>query len=500
MQKHFLIITPLRVVPLPSEPALGPLSLYSFAVKNGFDGDLLDFNTIITEENISDYEAIVNTSLERWLSSHPETKIVGISVLFSGIFTRALKIARIVKKIRSNVIVVIGGNHPSIFPKEIIENCPEIDYVVIGEGEEQFLNLLKLYSQGSATKLDLDIDNGIAYMSDGKVVVKKKTHYIHDLGSIGVTNYDQVNFASYHTPDMDTWYNPKKHDIICAMPIATSRACPYNCNFCSMYAVMGRKFRSRPTEVVLEELKILYYEHNIRYFRIIDDCSTFNKKNSMKLFSEIARSDMDVSFEFYNGLSIRTLDNELIDVLVETGLVRGSLAIESGSNFLRNKIMNKNLPEDKIYEVYQYFEKKHPHVWLIGIFLVGLPEETVETLEDTINMIKKFKTIYPICNIIVPFPGTRLWEQCVRDNLLLMDIKDVWKHPFWAYPPTIDKAEKNKGDWCSETFIKNEQAFLIQPYNLSLEQLADYYKKLLSLKAESWQRIEQWKQLQAKIC
>ncbi|MEW6008468.1 MAG: hypothetical protein AB1629_02420 [Candidatus Omnitrophota bacterium] len=131
--------------------------------------------------------------------------------------------------------------------------------------------------------------------------------------------------------------------------------------------------------------------------------------------------------------------------------------------------------------------------------MIGLPEETVETLEDTINMIKNLKTIYPIFNILVPFPGTRLWEQCVRDNLLLMDIKDVWKYPFWAHPTTIDRAEKDRGEWCSETFVKNEQAFLIQPYNLSLEQLAYYYKKLLNLRAESWQRIEQRKQLQAKI-
>lgn len=494
MGKLFLMITPLRVVSIPHEPALGPLSLYSFALENGFDGDLLDFNDVITEENISDYEAIVNSSLDRWISSHPEVKIIGISALFSGIFIRSLKIARNIKKIRSDIAVVIGGNHPSIFPKEIIENCPEIDYIVIGEGEEQFVSLLKWYSHGSTAKFE--IDNGIAYRSDGKVVIKEKTRYIDELDSLGVTNYGQVNFAKYHSPDMDTWYNPKNHDIICAMPIATSRACPYICNFCSMYAVMGRKFRSKSNEMVLEELKILYYEHNIRYFRIIDDCSTFDKENSMKLFSAIIASGMDVSFEFYNGLSIRTLDDELIDVLVEAGLLRGSLAIESGSDFLRNKIMNKNLSDDKIYEVYHHFEKKHPHVWLIGLFLIGLPEESVETLEDTICMIKNLSTIYPAFNIIVPFPGTRLWEQCIRDNLLLVDIKDIWKRSFWVNPVSLDKTEKNEGEWCSDSLNKTEKAFFIKPYNLSIERLADYYKKLLSLKAESWQTIQQRKQFQ----
>jgi len=260
-----------------------------------------------------------------------------------------------------------------------------------------------------------------------------------------------------------------------------------------MNAVMGRKFRSKTNEVVLEELKILYYEHNIRYFRIIDDCSTFDKENSMKLFSAIVDSGMNVSFEFYNGLSIRTLDDELIDVIVEAGLIRGSLAIESGSNFLRNKIMNKNLSDEKIYEVYRYFEKKHPHVWLIGLFLIGLPEESVETLEDTICMIRNLRTIYPIFNIIVPFPGTRLWDQCVKDNLMLADTKDIWKRSFWAYPISVDETEKNEGEWCSESINKTEQAFFVKPYNLSIEKLADYYKKLLRLKDESWQKIQQRK-------
>jgi radical SAM superfamily enzyme YgiQ (UPF0313 family) len=224
----------------------------------------------------------------------------------------------------------------------------------------------------------------------------------------------------------------------------------------------------------------------------------------MKLFSAIIASGMNVSFEFANGLSIRTLDNELIDVIVEAGMLRGGIAIETGSNFLRNKIMKKNLSDDKIYEVYHYFEKKHPHVWLIGLFLIGLPEESVETLEDTICMLKNLSTIYPVFNIIVPYPGTRLWDQCIRDNLLLADIKDIWKRSFWPLPmildkTDIDKTEINEGVWCSESLNKIEKTFFIKPYNLSIEKLIDYYKKLHILRVESWQKIQQRKQLQSEI-
>ena len=484
MEKQFLIITPLRIVPLPLEPSLASLSLYTYALKNGLDGDLLDFNTIITEYNVSDYDNIIETTINQWLSSNPEVKLIGISILYSALFERAYKIAKVIKQKYSDVIVAIGGHHPTIFYKEILENCPEIDYVIIGEGEEQFISLLKMLTQKTQDKDDLN--NGIAYLSEGRVTVKEKSGYIQDLASLGVTNYDQVDFPKYFSPDMATYYNPKKHDIICAMPISTSRACPYSCNFCGMKDVMGPKFRSRPVEIILEELKILYYEHDIRYFRIIDDCCTAVKKRAMKLFSAIAKSDMDISFEFMQGLSIRTLDDELIDAIVEAGMIRGGLAIESGSEYLRNKIMNKNLSDEKIYNVINYFEKKHPHVWIIVFFLIGLPEETVETLEANISMIRKFKRVYPIANVIVPLPGTILWDQCVKDDLFRISIQDVWKESLWA---------QQTKSWCSDNSndFEKEDRYIIQPYNLSIEQLDKYHTKLLDIRTEVMQKVVQQK-------
>ena len=486
----FLLVTPLRVVAYPLEPALGPLSLYSFACQNGFNGDLLDFNTLIQEENFSDYGEIVFDYLKQWIDDHPEAKIIGITCLFSAIFVRVLELAKIIKSIREDIVVVIGGNHASIFHDEIIKKAQEIDYVVIGEGEEQFLSILKLHVSGVG--LNADLQNGVAYRSaDGSVVVSPKSNYIQDLNYLGATRYDKVEFEKYHTPDMDTFYNPKGHNIICAMPISTSRACPFKCNFCSMYETMGRKFRPKDNKMVMEELKVLYYEHGIRYFRIIDDCSTFNKKNSMDLFSDIVSSDMDISFEFYNGLSIRTLDEELIDVLVEAGLLRGSLAIETGSEILRNDIMRKKLSNEKIYEIYEYFDKKYPHIWLIGLFLVGLPEETAETLESTMSMVKELKNLWPVFNIIVPYPGTEVYDQCIRDGLFTIETQDLWKKELSAYPPTLELAKQNiSTDWCAIEQKQIDHTFLVEPYDLSLEQLSDYYKKLMLLKQESWSRIK----------
>jgi anaerobic magnesium-protoporphyrin IX monomethyl ester cyclase len=450
-------------------------------------------DTIITKENFSQYESIVQKSIQNWINDNKnDAKIIGITALFSGIINRVLNIAKVIKKIDSNIRVVIGGHHPTIFHKEILINSPEIDYVVLGEGEEQFVQLLQLYSAKTITEKHLD--NGIAFRSGSEIIVKEKIKYINELGRLGTNDFDLIEFPKYHTPDMDSFYNPKGHKIICAMPIATSRACPFKCNFCGMNAVMGKKFRSRPNDTVLDEIKKLYYDYGIRYFRIIDDCSTANKKNSMDLFSSIVNSDMEISFEFYNGMSIRSLDGELIDVLVEAGLLRASLAIETGSSHLRNEVIKKKLSNEKIYEIYEYFDRKHPSIWLNGLFIVGLPEETVETLEATIRMLKKMPRIYPVFNILIPLPGTEIWEQCLRDNLIIPDIKNIWKKSLSASPPTLDSADKETGDWCAETFNVIENIFLVRPYNLDLDQLAYYYKELLKIKALSWKRIKIWKE------
>ena len=498
-KNDFLLITPLRVVAYPLEPALWPLHLYTYSTRNGFNGEMIDFNTIIYENDISDYDSIVYDTIEKWLLSNPETKIIGITCLFSAIFERVLEIAKIIKKIRKDSIVVIGGNHATVFHEEIIKNAFDIDYVVMGEGEEQFLSILKLHTTDHFIP-ESNLENGIAYRDDlGNVKISIKSGYIDDLNSLGLLRYDKVDWPKYYTPDLENFYNPKKHEIIAAAPIATSRACPFKCNFCSMYAVMGRKFRPKDNAMVMEEIKVLYYEHNIRYFRIIDDCSTFNKRLSMELFGEIAASDMEISFEFYNGLSIRTLDEEIIDVLVEAGLLRGSLAIESGSEWLRNEIMNKKLKDDEIYEVYEYFDKKYPHVWLIGLFIVGLPEESVETLEETIKMIKNLKNIWPVLNIIVPYPGTEVYEQCIRDDLFTIETKDLWKKALSANPPTLNLADKGLStDWCAMQEKSISETFLVKPYNLSLEQLSEYYIRLLKLKKQSWKRIEKRKEIAIK--
>ncbi|MBF0441324.1 MAG: B12-binding domain-containing radical SAM protein [Oligoflexales bacterium] len=487
----FLLITPLRILPTPLVPTLGPLCLYSYAKKNGFTGELINFNEIINENNIGNHSEVVEKTLSVWFEKHSEVLCVGISVLFSGVFSRVLEIATISKKIRSDVKIIVGGIHPTLHAWDILEQCPQIDYVVMGEGEIQFVGILK-YLSGKDGVVESMI-NGIGYRKGKQFFINKKTEYtnrdnIHDLGCI---DYSLIDFKRYHTSDMELWYNPKKHKIISAAPIVTSRSCPFRCNFCSIHAVHGpnNTFRYRSSDDVVEELKYLYYEKEIRYFYIVDDCATGNKNNTMELYSKIVKSGMNISIEFQNGVNISSLDDEIIDVLSAAGMVRGGLAIESGSELIRNQIIGKKLSYKKILSVYRHFRNNHKHIWLLGFFIIGLPEETYETLDETIKLVEELDEIYPIFNVAVPTPGTRLWEQCVRDDLLLFDNSNVWKKSFiFGVGNRTQKEELNY--WTMHGLDSILDIFVIKPYKLDFVTLSRYYERLQKLRNERLQKIK----------
>jgi len=275
--------------------------------------------------------------------------------------------------------------------------------------------------------------------------------------------YEYFDFKQY-ARDTSKWkVNPKNlHISSIQMPILTSRSCPNQCYFCAMRLVMGDKFRLRTPKHVVDEIEYLYKEYDINYFRIMDDNFTLNKRRTMDICDLIHRRKLNIYFDLTSGVMVRTLDKEVIDALCETGMLRVPLAIESGNDYIRNNIVHKNLSKDKIYEIINLL-KQHKGIILEAFFIVGYPEETEETIKDTIEMIENVDVSYIMASRINPFPGTVLYKQCIRDNLFVDDFKT-----------DLDKA------WMGE--LNNTKAtnpglhkFVIKPYNMSMEKLENYY-------------------------
>jgi len=424
--------------------------LASYAASFGFKSSLLDLNLHLSnadEANPNYYERYLALVCERIQRDRPS--VVGVGCLFSGQFPFVEAVTRRIKQLWPKIITCIGGIHPTIFAREILENCPDIDYVSVGEGEDQFVEILKYASiPGHAINCE-----GIGLREDGKIIVRERTHYKNDLDALPMPAYALVNFDDYRH-DFSKWHNPKGHTFDITVPLITSRSCPNKCNFCSMFLVMGPRFRARSAENVLREVEYLYHEHGVRHFSIMDDNLTFSKKRTLTICSEIVRRGLDIQFDTPNGLMVRTLDQEVVDSLASAGWVRGSIAIESGSDYIRNEVVGKRLPREMIFDVLGYVAK-YPHIYLRAYFIMGFPEDTPETLEASYEMIEKMHIDDIYVSNIIPFPGTSLFRQCVRDNLLIgIDQKNIWR---------------------AETlYMTGNKQFFIKPHNMTLKQLEDY--------------------------
>jgi radical SAM superfamily enzyme YgiQ (UPF0313 family) len=381
-----------------------------------------------------------------------DANIVGISCLFSGQFPQAIDISKRVKEINPNTIVIIGGIHATIFYREILENINTIDYVIIGEGESQLLSII------NKTRLD----DGIAFRwIDKRVAHFPKTKFIQNLDELPLPAYHLINFDKYRQ-DLSHWYNPKGLKFDLTVPIITSRSCPMKCTFCSNKLIMGSRIRFRSPSKVLGEIAWLYRNYRQNRFSFIDDNLAFNPQHIMEICKGILSENLNIQWETPNGMMIRGLTYKVVDLMAESGWVRGMIPIESGNDYIRNQIMQKNLPREDIYRIINYIKKNHPHIYLRGLFIMGMPEDTPETLQDTYNIIKDLSLdTFSIANIM-PFPGTRIYKQALRDNLFTVPIVDFWKEVRFDY--------------------NDNKQFYIKPYAMTVEELQRWRLEFDNLK------------------
>ncbi len=340
--------------------------------------------------------------------------LIGLGCLFSGNFPDTLWLSRIAKQTCPHIPVIMGGIHGTLYAHDILTHCPSLDAVVLGEGEETLIEMVvAMQAKISWTRIE-----GLGCRTDaGQVVVNEKTSYTHDVDSLPMPAYDLIDIEDYHV-DTSAWHNPKGLPINTSVPIISSRSCPNRCTFCSMYKVMGPRWRARSATNVVDEIESVYQRFNHRHFSFMDDNVTLKKGRMVEICQQIIDRGLDIQFETPNGISVKTIDEEVLDAMVKAGLVRTCLAIESGSEYIRNQIMKKHLSNEKIYEVLALV-RRYPQLFVNAFFLIGMPEETAETLEETYRMIEKIRVDKTIVMNLVPFPGTETYRQAVRDNLLV---------------------------------------------------------------------------------
>jgi magnesium-protoporphyrin IX monomethyl ester (oxidative) cyclase len=406
----------------------------------------------IIEGSTSDaIEDLPETLKQSILDFKPE--LFAINCFTSLHFHYISSIAKLLHSNYKGIPIVIGGAHPSLFPIEILTNCPYVDYISVGESEEQITQLADALSN-NGFNANLSHIQSFAWRMNGEIIYQSRKSFINDLDLLPDPAWDLINIKNYHS-DHSQWNNPKKLSFNLAVPILSSRSCPFTCNFCAAYTTMGRKFRKRSPKRVVDEIQMLHECYGENYFSFLDDNINLDKKHILTICSEICKRGLNIEFETLSGLHIGSLDNEVIQAIDQAGCVFVRLPIEHGNDRIRNEVIGKKLDRKKIYEVCAAF-KKVPKIRTASMFIMGFPEDTCETLEDTRKMILDLELDFNQVSNLLPFPCTSVFEQSSRDGLLLN-----------KYNP--DRL------WAGETCLDpTESEFFILPYSMTLVELKLY--------------------------
>ena len=369
-----------------SGPPLGLAYLASVARENGFKVEVIDSQA----ENITFQELAA-----RIREINPD--VVGITAT-TPMVPDAYTVAFIAKKINPNIVTIIGGPHVTFVPERTLMECPYIDIVVRGEGEETFRELLEMIDSGKS----LSDVRGITYRENGRIRSTPPRPLIKNIDDIPLPAYDLLPMDKY------------RFGKIRFGAIITSRGCPYNCIFCASSALFGHTYRAHSVERVLEEISILRNEYNVREIEFLDDTFTLNRKRAQEIARRIIRENLDISWTASSRAN--TLDYETALLMRRANAHSLYIGIESGTQKILDFI-GKGITLDQAVRAVKIARKAGLNV--LGSFVIGFPIETLQDINTTIEFSKSLDLDYAQFTIATPFPGTRLWNYACKYKLLL---------------------------------------------------------------------------------
>jgi len=332
-------------------------------------------------------------------------RVVGIQCYTFDLYN-IRKMLRSAKRI--GAVTILGGPHPSAVPLETMDFFRNnLDYAFQGEAEIGFSKLIdKLAGIKDCSFEDIE---GLIWRKHGDIRINEK-HFIRDIDSLGGVSWDLIKPQAYPPAQHGAFF--KKFPIA---PIMVTRGCPYSCTFCAGFNVSGKILRKRNVQNVISEIRMLHDDLGIREFHIVDDNFTLDKEYANNFLQALKATNLNMSWAVPNGIRMDTLDDEILELMKETGLYLISLGIESGTDRILN-LMKKNITVDKIKSSVAMI-RRHG-IEIAGFFIVGFPGETKEDIERTIDFSLELDLIRANFFIYLPLPGSESFENLKRDGKL----------------------------------------------------------------------------------
>ncbi len=376
-------------------PPLGLGYIAAVLEREGFKSSIIDAN-------------LLRLSNEKIVNQIPEnSKLVGI-YLNSFTYKTVKNLTLLIREKLKNCTIVLGGPLPTAEPEMILSEI-SCDGVIRGEGEYSVLGIMQNIKKG-LFPFEGEVSGAVFYSSDSnKGIVRNPV--------IRIDNLDGLPFPAYHLLPQFKFYKGRLRKSPSA-PIVTSRGCAYHCIFCCKN-VFEKKITFRSSQDVLDEIDYLVKQYGIRQLDILDDHFACDQKRMHDIFDGIIRKKYNLAINMQSGIRTELLDEPLLDKMKKAGVYKLAFGIESADKEVLS-ICHKQINLDKVKDVVSLAKKKGFLVY--GFFIIGLPGETEEAFERTLNYAKTLK--FDVANfcMAVPFMGTELYRMVKEKGRFLVDM------------------------------------------------------------------------------
>jgi anaerobic magnesium-protoporphyrin IX monomethyl ester cyclase len=325
---------------------------------------------------------------------------------FSSVETQFHNVINMSKLLNDRIksVLVCGGTYPTIYP-ECLKYAPCLDGIFRGESELAFLELVKAIKDGR----DYKKTSNFCYFDPVKQVIVK-----NELMPLE-TNLDKLGFADREIFDFQK--------IIASYggiaPFMFNRGCPYNCAFCSNHAIASvytknsNTTRRRSVDSCIAEIKQVDSKYSFKAVHIWDDLFTSDRT---WLYEFLDKYRKEINKPFMCTTRSNLCDDELFRRLKESGCYKVHMSLESGNEFIRNQVMKRNIPLDKV--IISFILARKHKIRVNASSIIGLPFETEEMIKETIALLGKLKIEDVGVNVFYPYRGTRLRELCEQYSFI----------------------------------------------------------------------------------
>lgn len=364
-------------------PPLGILYISSYLEKQGIENEIFDTTFSSKKE--------LNTFLLQYLPDY-----IGIYV---NLMTK-LNVLDIIKFVKSHdelsqTKIILGGPDVRYNAENFLNHGA--DYLVIGEGEETFYELIQALDTNKHQSLKEIC--GIGFKDDaGNTTFTPDRTLIKTIDELPIPNRNRIDIAAYQ----NIW---KKHHGSDAVSVSTMRGCPYTCRWCSR-AVYGLSYRRRSPEKVIDELEIIQTDYNPDTLWFVDDVFTISHKWMNEFTNELKRRNLKIKYECITRAD--RLNEEVISMLKESGCFRVWIGAESGSQKIIDA-MDRRVDVEQVREMIKLTRRYGIET---GTFIMlGYPGETEKDIEETIKHLKESNPDYFTITIAYPINGTELYQE-----------------------------------------------------------------------------------------